>query len=814
MRLRRLALPLVGGVLVSLAMAVPAYASAGAQIDFPADGQHFDQNTSETVEGICTQHGEGNWVADCTVQIVNEDTFTVVAQYDIPVDTSSTFSKNNVVFSEPMPTDTVGHFRIIVDSHATGGDVAEKIADYYVDPAGTNPPADGPPSVTISSPTWGQAVNPGTSLHITSNCVAGTGSTLSSCNAVVTNPDGSTDAPQSGWDSALPTSTPGDYGVTVTATDADGLTATAYTWYRVNTPPSVWINNPVDGGVVNQGDSSPFNAGCTPGTGTITSCTLDFTDPNGNPIDYTSADAPGQLPDAVVGIYTLTVTAQDSNGLSATRTVHFRVNKYPTIAIDYPNSNGQTRLYTGDQKPVNYNCDDYEADAGITGPLQECAGPVADGGLIDTSSAGQKIFTVTAIDADGAQTKSSVGYTIYDRPSTVIAGPGANTSYNPWDTAPPFLGTCAGGMGILTCTASVTSPSGVTKPINVGDPIPLSQWGTWTLTLTAVDAQGSRSVSKQTYVVNTPPAPKVAAHTSRQHVVLKVAANGHAKSVGIADVIDISGWRTGAAAVRAEATLYGPAAKAGTCSAGSAIRTVSVPVVNGRIVTPTVPVSLAGYYTWRVQVPSNLYNRALSVPCRTKAQTTLATRAAYGNPVVSTGFNGIVNALLGHSPKSGSRPGRVVAAKGKLGIPVRVRARGVNAVLKNVGVRSGQMLVPGDVHEAGWLRNSAGTTDRRGATILAGHVSDYWNRAGAFNKVQYLHRGQIIKVTDGDAKTYRFRVSSVKKYARTHPLSKRVFQTAGAHSLVLITCTDAIFYSNGHFHYRKNIVVTARPVSR
>lgn len=845
MRLKRLALALVGGVGLALVTTVPAYAFVQVPV-FTISPSVVSLNGTATLTGQCQQIGNNATLQDCVVQVFDPNGVEQDTLY------TPTSDPNTIDVTQTLPTNVVGQWHVIMVANGTGtggGSTQTSTPTYY---NVTNPPP-GPPTAQITSPTPGSNTNPGSNFSLNSSCTVGANAavnnvSLSSCNANVTYPDGSNQTNPgslSGWGGPLPTGASGWYGVTVTATDSDNQTGNASTSYFVNYPPTVTITDPVNGAVLNQNDSynstvndppyaphpavpaDQLNAGCAvnslqtanaPEATSITNCEYTYTDPNGAVTTYNNTP-PAQIPDGIVGTWTLQVTATDSNGLTATQTTTYRVNEYPTINIAYPFADGTLKLYTGDYKPSNFTCDDHEADNHITGPLKECDATVnggssfTSGANVDTSSAGVKTMTVTAVDADNAESQRSIGYQVFDRPSAVITSPGAGASYNPWDSTPDYVGSCAGGMGILTCSAQITSPSGVTKPFAVGDPLPTSQWGTWTITETAVDAQGTRAVVKQTYVVKTPPAPVLKAHVNHGHVALRVGSNGQALPSPIADVVTISGWHAGAASVKATVTLYGPSAKPHTCLPGKAVRTFKVPVNNGQIVTSSIPINVAGYYSWTVSVPSNLYNRAASVPCSSPAQSTLANRVAYGAPVVSTGFNGVLNLLAG----GGSTDpflGRLALNANGTGIPARVTAPGVNAVLQTAGIAHGQMSIPADTRVGAWLRNSADLADLLGNTVLAGHVSNYYDQPGAFNRVQFLRKGQIVKVADRLGRTYRFRVTSVRTYTRTKALPASVFQTKGAHALVLITCTDEIRYPDGHFHYRKNIVVTATPVNR
>jgi hypothetical protein len=88
----------------------------------------------------------------------------------------------------------------------------------------------------------------------------------------------------------------------------------------------------------------------------------------------------------------------------------------PTVTIATPGS-GATYA-KGQAVAASYSC---AAPTGAT--ITACAGPVASGAPIDTSTLGTHSFTVTASDSDGQTTTQSVSYTVV--PPSVILPPAA-----------------------------------------------------------------------------------------------------------------------------------------------------------------------------------------------------------------------------------------------------------------------------------------------------------------------------------------------------------------------------------------------------
>lgn len=397
-------------------------------------------------------------------------------------------------FGGALPTGQSGNYSVTVTATQNDGQTATGSTSYRVNT---------PPTASISAPSAGTAVNPGTSLTLSSGCTAGPGSVLDSCSADVTHPDGSHTI-VNGFGGALPTADSGDYSVTVTATQS-GLTATASTWYRVNTPPH--INTPTSGTVINQGTDAPWTDGCAQGTGQLTQCTTTITDPNGNPVNFDGTTEPTGAP----GTYHVHIFAEDSNGLTATSDTTYRVNAYPTVDISSPLQG--LRVYTGTPVPAAYSCADFESTFQANDP--SCVGTVPVGANVDTSPAGPKSFSVTAVDGDGASASQTVTYNVYDKPTVQLSSPAVNTVVNPGGSAPTFIGSCAGGVPNVVCTMTLTAPDGTVSTLTSGETLPITQYGSWLVTVHVIDDFGTQQTATRYYKVNEAP-----------HVVILTPANG------------------------------------------------------------------------------------------------------------------------------------------------------------------------------------------------------------------------------------------------------------------------------------------------
>jgi hypothetical protein len=202
-----------------------------------------------------------------------------------------------------------------------------------------------------------------------------------------------------------PARSQGTIHVQVTGPGGISPAASADAYSYVATPPSIAIRLPANGATYKQGKAITSAYSCTPPAGvTVTTCTGSVA--NGSRINTST-----------LGSHTFTVSAQDSDGGAASRSVNYTVALPPSIAIVSPPSGA---IYTrGQAVAAVYSCR-APAPAGVTA----CAGPVANGAPIDTATLGPHTFTVNARDTDRVTATRTAGYTVVAAGTPIVSGAG------------------------------------------------------------------------------------------------------------------------------------------------------------------------------------------------------------------------------------------------------------------------------------------------------------------------------------------------------------------------------------------------------
>lgn len=258
--------------------------------------------------------------------------------------------------------------------------------------------------------------------------------------------------------------------VHVTVTTANGFsTATPADLFAY--PPTATISVPGAGATYTQTQPVAAAYSCAAAAPGAPACTAPV--PNASLIDTSTT-----------GLHSFTVTATDSNALSAQQTVTYNVVPPPVATISTP-ANG-ARYTQGQTVGAAYTC-----AASTAGPAS-CVGTLPAGSAIDTSSTGARRFTVTAADANGVSATQAASYTIVARPQVTITVPAAGATYTLGAAAAASFACGAGApLAIASCAS----------PVPAGARIDTSSIGPHSFTVTADDTNGVTTSRTVAYTV-------------------------------------------------------------------------------------------------------------------------------------------------------------------------------------------------------------------------------------------------------------------------------------------------------------------------
>ncbi len=168
----------------------------------------------------------------------------------------------------------------------------------------------------------------------------------------------------------------------------------------------------------------------------------------------------------------------------------------PTIVVSTPSDGGQYPL--GGTVAANYQCNDGTFGSGVA----TCAGDVANGAPIDTSSLGSHTFTVTASDNNGnVATPVTTTYTVvppgndHTPPVITLTSPADGAVYLQNAAASASYSCSDDGSGIASCTGDVAN----------GGAVATSVLGAHTFTVSATDGEGNAHTVVHSYRVTPPP---------------------------------------------------------------------------------------------------------------------------------------------------------------------------------------------------------------------------------------------------------------------------------------------------------------------
>jgi len=160
----------------------------------------------------------------------------------------------------------------------------------------------------------------------------------------------------------------------------------------------------------------------------------------------------------------------------------------PAIDLRIPNDGAEFEL--GQTVLADYSCTDEPGGSGVA----SCIGDAPNGQPLDTSSLGDKTFTVVATDNKGNRRETSVTYHVVDRtkPTADLRTPPDGAVYAGGEQVPAdFSCDDAGGSGLASCAGDVAD----------GEAIDTASLGDKTFSVTATDGAGNETTVSHSYSV-------------------------------------------------------------------------------------------------------------------------------------------------------------------------------------------------------------------------------------------------------------------------------------------------------------------------
>ncbi|MGN6162588.1 MAG: class F sortase [Marmoricola sp.] len=186
------------------------------------------------------------------------------------------------------------------------------------------------------------------------------------------------------------------------------------------------------------------------------------------------------------------------------------------------------------------------------------------------------------------------------------------------------------------------------------------------------------------------------------------------------------------------------------------------------------------------------------------------------HPVKATAVHTPVTAVtaIGTVPRGVARPVHLDSTYVAPPAPARSIGRlllprlGIDARVVAVGWDRDAMAVPNDPGTLGWFTPSARLEDLAGASLIAGHVADPFDRPGALALLARAQLGDVVVWRGVSGKTVRFTVVTIHRYSRSGGLPATFLPAGGPHLVRLVTCTHRVRRGTS-VHYTENLVVTA-----
>ena len=251
--------------------------------------------------------------------------------------------------------------------------------------------------------------------------------------------------------------------ISMTVTDEIGAECVANRTYTVGTAPSITIDAPTDGDVINEGAPITFSATVSDAQDQADVVALDWV-VDGSSISTQGATSSGEATfsdsSLTYGAYNLVVTATDTDGLTDSDQINFTVNGVPSAPVISINPDPAT---TSDGLSVSIDSPSVDPEGTIPTYTYEW------------QLGGQAQMAYTTSTLPSSATNKGEQWTVVVTPNDGITdGASASASITIANTAPILSGLSITPTGtvynddVLTCAATVTDPD--------ESPVPTFEW--------------------------------------------------------------------------------------------------------------------------------------------------------------------------------------------------------------------------------------------------------------------------------------------------------------------------------------------------
>ncbi len=191
-------------------------------------------------------------------------------------------------------------------------------------------------------------------------------------------------------------------------------------------------------------------------------------------------------------------SALDGSKEHASLVIIYKSAAPPGVSITTP---AKGAVYSeGQIVEASYSCTEGAGGPGLKAGGEGCAGTVAKGDAVETSTPGEHHFTVTATSKDGLSTAQTVSYTVAAPPSVSITAPAEGAVYTEGQVVEASYSCTegAGGPGLKP------GSEGCGGTVAKGDAVETSTPGEHHFTVTATSKDGLSTAKTVTYTVSAP----------------------------------------------------------------------------------------------------------------------------------------------------------------------------------------------------------------------------------------------------------------------------------------------------------------------